>query len=514
MAQDNFTATGNQNWTTAADWSLGIPTSSEDTFIGTNGAVVDSGSNETVNSIGTGTNGDVLDINAGTFVATDGTGPTANYGTINIADGSTLKVTDGDFANYGTVTLNSTGYVTEFDFTGFVTISGGGSIEFVPSAGSQNYMFGQSPTTTVINDNVIFGTGIIGTMYFTNNGQIDADPGQVMQVWGSSEGGSFDNEGSMFASGGGALVLGETGFSSTIGNDGLIEAVGYSANTSIEIAGDLTIIGGQILLAGPDPNYDQIVSNGSPAVLNLDGGSSISGSGTVGDSNLTINVGPGSIINADNPGGHLRLSTNGNTIANHGVLEATNGGAMDIQSAVNNSGTVATTTGGTLNVGATITGSGSVTVGSGSALNVLRGGGVSALTIKDPNDDTARATIQSGGTVDGNIKIDGGELILDAGAVLQPNTKLTIVQAGKLILHEDSFEGTLKHFGGQDPIDLTKFSFVGATESFTQTSAAGGTLQVVNGSQVVDLHLTGTYTTANFALSPEGHHGTTVTFVP
>ena len=187
MAQDNFTATGNQNWTTAADWSLGISHKLRGYVHRNKWAVVDSGSNETVNSIGTGTNGDVLDINAGTFVATDGTGPTANYGTINIADGSTLKVTDGDFANYGTVTLNSTGYVTEFDFTGFVTISGGGSIEFVPSAGSQNYMFGQSPTTTVINDNVIFGTGIIGTMYFTNNGQIDADPGQVMQVWAAAK---------------------------------------------------------------------------------------------------------------------------------------------------------------------------------------------------------------------------------------------------------------------------------------------------------------------------------------
>src|SRR6516162_6567923 len=61
MAQNNFTATGIQNWATPSNWSLGhVPTSSEDAFIGTTGTIVGSGSNETVLSIGTGTNGDAI----------------------------------------------------------------------------------------------------------------------------------------------------------------------------------------------------------------------------------------------------------------------------------------------------------------------------------------------------------------------------------------------------------------------------------------------------------------------
>jgi hypothetical protein len=41
MAQNNFTATGIQNWATPSNWSLGhVPTNSEDAFIGTTGTIV------------------------------------------------------------------------------------------------------------------------------------------------------------------------------------------------------------------------------------------------------------------------------------------------------------------------------------------------------------------------------------------------------------------------------------------------------------------------------------------
>ncbi len=52
------------------------------------------------------------------------------------------------------------------------------------------------------------------------------------------------------------------------------------------------------------------------------------------------------------------------------------------------------------------------------------------------------------------------------------------------------------------------------TATFTQTDAAGGRLQLAQANHVIDLHLTGTYTTANFALQSDGVHGTTVIFVP
>ena len=67
----------------------------------------------------------------------------------------------------------------------------------------------------------------------------------------------------------------------------------------------------------------------------------------------------------------------------------------------------------------------------------------------------------------------------------------------------------------QDELDLTKIRFTGqrATETFTP-SGAGGLLQVQQGSHVADLHLAGSYSTANFALASDGVHGTPVSFVP
>ena len=64
----------------------------------------------------------------------------------------------------------------------------------------------------------------------------------------------------------------------------------------------------------------------------------------------------------------------------------------------------------------------------------------------------------SGGTVDGSTKINGGELILDAGAVFEPHAKLTIINTGELVLEQNTFKGTIKDFGGQDFMDLQKIN--------------------------------------------------------
>ena len=104
----------------------------------------------------------------------------------------------------------------------------------------------------------------------------------------------------------------------------------------------------------------------------------------------------------------------------------------------------------------------------------------------------------------------------------QPHAALTIVNNGWLLLEQDSFKGTIKDFGGSDELDwpkirLAKIEFIGqgTTETFTQTSGAGGAASGSPGANhVVDLHLTGTYRTANFALASDGAHGTLVQFCP
>ncbi|MGB7097247.1 MAG: hypothetical protein WBD95_00565, partial [Xanthobacteraceae bacterium] len=216
-----------------------------------------------------------------------------------------------------------------------------------------------------------------------------------------------------------------------------------------------------------------------------------------------------------------------------GTLNVDSGGTADAIDALAPSGTLKVASAGTahaasvgsgfsgaMNVasGGTVSG---VSVGNNGTLNVSSGGVVSALTINDPNDPNVGATanILSGGAVDGTTKIDGGQLILDAGAMFEPKAKLTIMNTGWLVLEQDSFKGTIKDFGGSDNLDLAKIRFIGqepdaTAATFTQTSGASGLLQVAQGSHVIDLHLTGTYTTANFALQSDGVHGTWVSFVP
>ena len=179
----------------------------------------------------------------------------------------------------------------------------------------------------------------------------------------------------------------------------------------------------------------------------------------------------------------------------------------------------ASVTGGeTLNVlsGGTING---VTVDAGGTLNVSAGGLISGLKTNDPRNSTAQVDVLSGGTVDGNTRIDGGMLLLDAGADFEPHANLTLIHAGQLILEEDTFKGTIKDFGGSNSIDLTKIKFIGqgpdeTTATWTQTNRTSGVLQVEHGNQAVDLHMTGYYSTANFALGRDGGHGTTISFAP
>jgi len=127
--------------------------------------------------------------------------------------------------------------------------------------------------------------------------------------------------------------------------------------------------------------------------------------------------------------------------------------------------------------------------------------------------------VLSGGTVDGPTHIDGGMLVMNAGAVFQANAKLILTNTAELVLEQNTFEGSIKDFGGSDFIDLAKIKFIGqgtnaTTATWTQSSGAGGTLTVTQGSHTAELQLSGTYTTANFALQSDGVHGTTVTFVP
>ena len=153
------------------------------------------------------------------------------------------------------------------------------------------------------------------------------------------------------------------------------------------------------------------------------------------------------------------------------------------------------------------------TVDRGGTFQVSDGGVARGVTV----DRGGTLEVLAGGTVSG-AKLYGGTLTLSGGAVFEEYTRLTMMRAAELILGRDSldsFQGTIRDFGGQDFIDLTTLRFTAATtETFTKAIGASGVLQVENGSRVADLNFAGTYTTANLALQSDGAHGSLVTFVP
>ncbi len=296
--------------------------------------------------------------------------------------------------------------------------------------------------------------------------------------------------GTIATQGGAAVILsGGTATGTTVENNSAYDRVGQLVD-GVAIS-TLVASGGIEVLENGGVTSGALVLQGGLEVVGNGAGSAANGH-AVG---MTVNGGSATI----EPGG----TASGTIVTNGGTLEE----------AGTDSGTSVTS--GTMNVyfGGVASGT---SVGSSGALNVSAGGVVSALTTNDPNDPnvTAVVNVLSGGTVDGSTKINGGELISDAGAVFEPHAKLTIINTGELVLEQNTFKGTIKDFGGQDFMDLQKIKFIGQGAGETTATFANGVLQVAQGSHVADLHLAGTYTTANFALQSDGVHGTTVTFVP
>jgi hypothetical protein len=524
MAQNNFIASGIQNWTTAVDWSLGhVPTSSEDAFIGTTGAIVGSSVDETVKSIGTGSS-DALDLNGGIFTADQGTGPNINSGTIYVYNAN-LTVNSGTIDNAGTIELaaDSTSVTTFFFIQGFVQLQGGGSFE-MSTAGVplDNEVGGETPSAILWNDdNDISGTGTIGGVSFTNFGIIETNNSTgagFLNLYGSAGGGSFDNEGSVFADDGGTLELGTDSFTANMGNAGLIELVAGGDKTEVQIAGTFTInsVGGQILLGGPDPSNDYIVSDGHAATLNLDGGT-LSGAGNIGDAKLTLNIEAGTVIDATGVGGELTLNTSTNLITNAGEMKATSDGTHDgilnLGSSVTNSGTIIAQ--GLGSQGATVVFAHSDNTNNMGSVIRTAINGVISIEGYMYNYGTVRAvdgliTLSaevfnfSGGTVE--IGSDG-TLDLAAGGLISGNAQFSGTGATLQLDQSTTQVGEIVGFAGGDGILLTFQGFASGDHMvWTQSTAGTGTLALVNsgGTTLQTLNLQGEYTSSDFSVTSSG----------
>ena len=157
-----------------------------------------------------------------------------------------------------------------------------------------------------------------------------------------------ENHGNMTIGDGAVLPL-----AGTIDNTGTIALNASGDQTELQIVGDGATLqgGGQLVLS--DSSANVIVGATSTTTLtNVD--NTISGAGQIGlgDGNLTLVNGAHGTIDANAAGGTLIVDT-GHTVTNAGLLEASNGGTLLIEDAVNGSGSgCAVINGGTLDFGA------------------------------------------------------------------------------------------------------------------------------------------------------------------
>jgi hypothetical protein len=259
-----------------------------------------------------------------------------------------------------------------------------------------------------------------------------------------------DNAGVMTISDEALLPLG-----GTVDNTGTIALNSTGDQTELQIVGDGVTLegGGQITLSG-----DSLIVGTTPATTLTNVDNTISGAGQigVGDGSLTLVNEALGRIEANVAGGTLTLDT-GHTIANAGVLEASNGGTLLIDDAVSSSG-------------------------GGHA--VIAGG-----TLEFAAASNADVAFDNGASGTGY-----GTLVLDDASAF----------SGQI----SGFSGTAWDSGHSDAIDLNGFDF--ASTTFTETGSNNNLmLTVTNGADAATL----TFDNVDGALSfaADGDGGTLIT---
>jgi hypothetical protein len=413
------------------------------TIIG--GTIIDTG---TINITGTatfgtsafgGTNGAVA-ISDGT--ASSGTGVIYNTGTLTLANNFKLAGTNFtlDLQGSGTLALNGNTIVMN-------TVTG----DILDNDG-----------------NTISGTGQIGTgnggadplIINNNSGTIEA-LGGTLQI---SNGASFTNSGLLEAAAGATLKFTIGGIS----NQGITplassNAAGVLVDGTLEIANPIPSGGttGKFQLGGYGStviNGGTIEGNSSNAELFENVNNAVSGYGNIGvtGDQLTLQNDASGVIDANVSGQTLNIGTGANGIANAGTMEATSGGILSINSTVTNSG-----------AGSVAANGGTVKVGSTGAINGtfnVLGGGVAEIV----------------NSVSQNVAFGGaGTLLLDDSQAYT--------------------NGIVSGFGLGDAIDLKDLAY-GSNETLTWSQNTG-TLTINGGTFTDTVHLAGTYTQGDFALT-------------
>jgi fibronectin-binding autotransporter adhesin len=318
--------------------------------------------------------------------------------------------------------LNGSGGITN---TGLLEATNNGDLQISTTvANAGGTIESKGATATVNLDN---GTITGGTLTTTGGGTFESESSTLTGVTVSKN--------SVFTVSNNETTL----INGAITNDGTIKIFGGSgANGELSLNSNTTLTGsGTVTLT-------TTVSGGGAAYILQNEGSliltntndTIQGNGVIGDGGLALVNSTKGIIDANVSGNALTLNGSGG-ITNTGLLEATNGGQLAINTSVTNtkgnitasgSGSSVTLSGATI-TGGTLNTSGGATMAS-TGTNTLSGVTVSAgstFTASNNNTNYLVGTI----TNDGAIQLNGGA---GANGVLSLNGNTTLSGGGTLTL--------------------------------------------------------------------------------
>ena len=456
--------------------------------------------------------GGTLQSSLGSVIAIDGTADTLNgttvAGSVSASDGTALTL-KGTIGNSGTISLGSIGDAATLMIAGTVGLQGGGTLALSDSAG--NAVLSNGATATLANSSTIAGAGTIGDTFMTlvnaAGATIDATGTNALVLKTGAR--TITNAGLIEATGSGGLTIASaTSNSGTIEvSDGaalaLSDTMTNSGSIAMDSTGDATdlAIGGSVLLKGAgqldlsDWAENAILSNGAAATLT--NSSTIAGSGTIGDSNLSLVNSAGAVIDATGAAAALTL-TGAAGIKNSGLIEATGSAGLVIANTTVSGGTLAASGGNIDLSGATISGgtlqssSGSVIAIDGTA-DTLNGTTVAgSVSAGDGTALTLKGTIGNSGSIALDSSGDATDLML--------NGKVTLAGGGTLALSDSAGNAVLSNGAAATLTNSSTIAGAGTIGDTLTTlvNAAGATIDAT-GTDALVLN-TGTHTIANDGL--------------
>jgi len=414
-----------------------------------NGVTISSGTNYNTggvtNLIGTITNNGTLTSPNGFVQVTGGDVTLQGGGTVVLqtdafiqqaSGGLTLHNVDNTIQGAGQIGVNGLSLDNQasgiINATGALTLTGGGT---VTNAGLLEATTGgtlQINNTVNNSSNITANGGTVLISSTINGGTLGAiNGGSIATNSTATLNGVTISSGTNYNTGGVTNLVG------TITNNGTLT----SPNGFIQVTGgDVILQGGGTITLQTDAFIQQ--ASGGLTLHNVD--NTIQGAGQIGVNGLALDNQAGGVINANsNVAGQSIILSGGGTVTNAGLLEATNGGTLQINNTVNNLANI-TGNGGSVLISSTING-GTLSAINGGSIGTNGTATLNGVTISSGTNYNAGTVtnlvgvINNQGTITQNnefLQAVGGDVTLTGGGTITLQGNPDFLQAsGGLTLH-------------------------------------------------------------------------------